>query len=102
MDKSSRLVPMSVTLTAEQKYFSREDGRSDGSMISVTFHIPEGISDTELKKLMFQEKERLDLFVLIANKLSGSLSDELYTERRAEIKTGYNKLLQRENGGNGT
>jgi len=85
-----------ITLGSESKHFDLDGGRSDGSSISVTFSIPPEMSSKDLARWTFEEKEKLDLFVLSAEYLKGSLKQPAYVARKASIKAQYDQLLHRQ------
>jgi len=85
-----------ITLGSESKHFDLDGGRSDGSSISVTFSVPPSMSSKDLAKWTFEEKEKLDLFVLSAEYLKGSLNQQAYVSRKAGIKAQYDQLLHRQ------
>lgn len=95
MSDTPKLKPRTVTLGSEAKFFGLDKGESNGSSASITFEIPDGMTDADLKRAMLLEKERLDIFTLITERLKGSLSQELFEARRANIKNGYDKVLKR-------
>jgi len=98
---SDALTPKSVTLSSEAKFFDRDRGSSDGSMISMTFTVPEDVTRIDLRALILKEKEKLDLFVLYSEKIKGTVSDIIFRDRRDLIRQHYNTLLGRKNGGEG-
>lgn len=95
MSETPKLIPRVVTLTSEVKFFGLEKGQSDGSQASVTFDIPPEMATVDLRKAIFEEKERLDLLVLISERIKGSISKEFFTKRRSLIVSSYDKILNR-------
>lgn len=90
------LIPKQVTVTSEVKFFGLDRGASDGSGLTVTFDIPPGISRKDLERMIWVEKERLDLQVLIAERVKESITEENFKHRVERMKATYAKLVGRE------
>lgn len=90
-----KLIAKQVTVGSEAKFFGLDRGASDGSSVSITFEIPEGMDEKELKRAMLVEKERLDMFVLVAERIKESMPDNVFQQRKAALKSQYDKLLGR-------
>ena len=88
--------PKKVTLGSESKHFALDDGMSNGSSVSITFDIPKDMLNKDLVTWMYSEKEKLDLFVLSAEVLKGSLTKIAYAARKKVIKENYDRLLHRQ------
>jgi len=100
----SKLLPKQVTIGSEAKHFHLDEGVSNGSSMAMTFDIDfEGseLSRHDLNLLILTEKERLDLLVLSAEVLKGSLSPDEYKRRKAMIKKNYDRALHRPQEENG-
>lgn len=89
------LVPRQVTITSEAKFFSLDRGASDCSGLSITYDVPEGISRRGLEQMIWAEKERLDLMVLVSERVKESVDAESFKKRVERIKSEYGKLRER-------
>lgn len=90
-----KLTPKTVQIGSELKFFGLDRGASDGSSVSITFDIPEGVDDKEMRKLILTEKEKLDKLVLYCEQIKGSVDESVFKQRKAAITTAYDKLLGR-------
>lgn len=91
----SKLKPRSVTIQSEVKFFRLGDnGSSDGSSIGVTFDIPDGLSAKETRLEILKEKRALDIMVLNAERLKGTIDERRYDLRKQAITTAYDKALK--------
>lgn len=88
-----KLTPRSITISSELKFFGLDRGASEGTNLSVTFDIPEGVEGQLLKQLMLREKKSLDLLALACEHIKGSIGAEGYANRKALIERGYAPLL---------
>lgn len=92
------LTPTQITLNSGLKNFGLDKGASEASEASVTFTVnpPEGgVNRVDLKKAMLLEQQRLDLFVLAAQRLKGAINDDAYRHHREIIKSNYELALGR-------
>lgn len=95
--QETTLKPVRVTLESSLKLFGLQQGSSEGSLIQMTFEIPEGFENNgQLLRLMLREKEKLDLFCLSAERLRGTLTSEEYQRRRALILQSYASVLDKD------
>lgn len=90
--KEIALIPKQVTVSSEAKFFGLDRGASDSSGLSVTYDIPEGLSKKELEQLIWSEKERLDLMVLVSERVKESITEAAFAGRVARMKVQYAKL----------
>jgi len=91
----SRLVPRTITVESNLKLFGLEQGRSEGSSVSIAFEVPEDMDEKELQRSMYLEKEGLDQAVLVMERVKGSLNDGMHKQSRDRIKLAYDKILKR-------
>lgn len=92
------LVPRSVTLGAELKFFSLEKGATDGTQLSVTFDVPPDVTLHDFKIMCHEQQRDLALYVLTSERLKGSLTSELYATRKNTIVKNYEKITEQEAG----
>lgn len=92
----SKLKPKEITVESSVKFFELDRGMSSGSMLSITYEIPEGMDQEQLKIARLKEKERLDLTLLSMEVARGGMSVENFISRKNAVKKNYNKLLKRE------
>lgn len=91
----SKLRPTSITLHSELKFFRLGDnGSSDGTSMGITFEVPEGLAGKDLRIEMLREKRALDLMVLNAEMLKGSIDATRYEKRKAVLIQQYDKALK--------
>ena len=86
------LRPIKVGISAEFKYFGLDTGKSISSAATMEFSVDEGMERDELLKRMLEEREKLELQLLLASVVKGAISHEYYKETKATIKTGYEKI----------
>jgi hypothetical protein len=91
------LIPRQITVGSDFKAFTKSDpiGLSDGSSVSITFDVDPNLNDVELSRLVFIEKEKLDLATLTMEYAKGSITDTLFQHRKARIRGTYDKILKR-------
>lgn len=87
------LVPKSVTVTSQFKAFGFREGLSSGSELSVTYEVPDGMSDIELRKEMVKKKFVLESMVLRAELGKGMIPVELYEEVHARTRKASEELI---------
>lgn len=92
---AQKLQPRSVTIQSEVKFFRLGDaGSSDGTSMGMTFDIPEGMTTREVRIEMLKEKRALDLMVLNAERLKGTIDDRRYDLRKSTIMRSYEAALK--------
>lgn len=98
-DEVTRLIPKKLTLESSAKFWGgeRDGGFSSGSSQVVEFEVPEGMGLKDFSRAKFEEKERLDLQILLMELSRGALSKKDYQHRKDLVKAYYDKLLGREN-----
>jgi len=84
--------PTKITIGAEFKNFGLENGKSIASSASIEFSIPEGMQREELLKRSLEEREKLELMLLLAQVVKGAITNDFYKETKASIKAGYEKI----------
>lgn len=93
------LVTDSVDLTSTLKAWGGTDsaGRSSGTEVAFHYRVDlakyPDLSPIELKRVILDEKRRLDLLCLDAEYLRGSIAYERYKAERAAIRERYGKVL---------
>lgn len=85
------LIPKSITIEGNFKPFNKGDpmGVSDGTSISITYEIPDGISRKDLNRMVLEEKRHIDLMCLVAERMKGSVPDSIFNARKAQILSAY-------------
>lgn len=91
----SKLKPTSITLHSEVKFFRLGDnGSSDGTSMGITFDVPPDLTGRELSIEMLKEKRKLDLLVLNAEMLKGTIDATRYGNRKKVLNEQYATALK--------
>jgi len=91
----SRLQPREITVGSEAKFFGFDKGMSSGSQLSVLFVIPEDMHPAELNRAVMEEKEQLDIKLLVMELGKGAIDNTQYMVFKNRIKSYYDKVLKR-------
>lgn len=88
-----QLIPKEVTIEGSFKTFGLDKGRSDGTTVSMTFTVPEGMSIGELRMAMLKEKCKVDVLCFTAEALKGTIAAPLYEKLKGDLTKAYDKLV---------
>jgi len=97
---TDKIIPRQVKICTTLKAWgsgSVSSGSTDESSVEVTFDIPEGMTQEQLTKQIFSQKEKLDVTVTVMELAKGSLPRSGYDRRRHVIKESYDSILGRKN-----
>lgn len=95
MDEPLKMVPKTVRITSMLKFFGLETGSSGGTELSVEFAVPDGVTTKDFKRMVFEEKERLDTMALYAEAAKGSILASVFDSRKMVLRESYDRLLGR-------
>lgn len=91
----SKLKPREITVGSEAKFFGFDKGMSSGSQLSVLFVIPEDMTSGELNRAVLEEKEQLDIKLLVMELGKGAIDNNQYDVFKGRIKAYYDRILKR-------
>ena len=74
-------------------------GYSDGTSVRMTYSVPDDMVREELDLLLEEEQQTLDLYVLKAEHIKGTLPDDVFHARKDRIIQIYRKLREKRRGG---
>jgi hypothetical protein len=88
-----KLVPTQVSLTSSFKAFGHIDGVSSGTEISISYSIPEGITNDELREEIVKRLCGLGVAVVTQEHNKGTLSKSLYEILVNKLKESTKRML---------
>jgi len=96
-----KLIPKTIHVQADLKMF-HDYQYTSGSGVGLTFTVPEGMDEKELKAEMHEEQRKLARFVTTSEFMKGAMDQSELQTRLETIDNGYKRLRPRTNQPAGT